>query len=152
MRVPPLGLATAALIATIPLGLSAQKPVLYEFDTLKTFRCDFTESEGRRTSAAGVTTAAKRETFSDLVIDSIDYGPGTARFIGNAGSETVAVINGSMTVSFVETTPSGNVNVLSIFKRTASIATYRAAYSRHSALTTGDLTISQSYGTCRGLL
>lgn len=40
--------------------------VLYEFATLKTFRCDFTESEGRRTSAQGVTSPATRETFSDL--------------------------------------------------------------------------------------
>jgi len=57
-----------------------------------------------------------------------------------------------MTVSFIETSLVGNVNMLSIFKETGSVATYKAAYSRHSALTTGDLTVSQSYGTCRGLL
>jgi hypothetical protein len=56
-----------------------------------------------------------------------------------------------MTVSFLPHTNMGNVYVLSIFKRTGSISTYKAAYSRHIALTTGELTISQSYGTCRGL-
>lgn len=125
---------------------------LYEFNTLKTFRCDFTESEGRRTSSQGVTSSATRETFSDLVIDNISYQRRDARFIGNAGSETVRVFDGEMTVSFLEQTQTGNVNILSIFKKTASIDRYKAAYSRHSALTTGDLTISQSYGTCRGLL
>ena len=97
-------------------AVSAQgQTVLYEFDTLKTFRCDFTESEGRRTSAQGATTPAKREVFADLVVDNVDYARNSARFIGNAGSETVAVINGRLTVSFIETTLVGNVNMLSIF-------------------------------------
>jgi len=147
-------LLVLALLAFDVRASAQTKPgPLYEFVALKTFRCDFTESEGRRTSAAGVTTRATRETFSDLVIDNVDYAKRTARFIGNAGSETVLVFDGPMTVSFLEEAPvGGNVNVLSIFKRTGSLATYRAVYSRHSALTTGDLTISQSYGTCRGLL
>jgi len=124
---------------------------LFEFDTLKTFRCDFTESEGRRTNAQGVTTSATRETINDLVIDNVDYQRRTARLIGNSGSETVQVLSGEMTVSFLEQTQTGNVTMLSIFKRTGSIDRYKAVYSRHIALTTGDLTISQSYGTCRGL-
>jgi hypothetical protein len=41
---------------------------------------------------------------------------------------------------------------LSIVKDSGSLDRYNAVYSRHSALTTGDLTLSQSYGTCRGLL
>ena len=135
--------------ATAPRQRAA---TLYEFNTLKTFRCDFTESEGRRTTAQGVTSSATRETFNDLVIDSVDYQRRTARFIGNAGSETVQVFDGEMIVSFLEQTQTGNVNMLSIFKKTGSIDRYRAAYARHSALTTGDLTISQSYGTCRGLI
>jgi hypothetical protein len=85
-------------------------------------------------------------------VDNVDYQKRTARFIGNAGSDTVLCSMGVMTVSFLEHTQSGNVNVLSIFKATGSIDRYKAAYSRHSALTTGDLTVSQSYGTCRGLL
>jgi hypothetical protein len=141
------GLALFVLLAP---PFQQAKP-LHEFSALKTFRCDFTESEGRRTTAQGVTTHAKRETFSDLVVDNIDYAKRTARFIGNAGSETVQVIDGEMTTSFLEVTQTGNVNMLSIFKRTGSVITYRAAYSRHSAMTTGDLTISQSYGTCRAL-
>jgi len=146
------------VLAIVAFGASgfepaaAQRGAMFPFDAIKTFRCDFTESEGRRTTAAGVTTPAKQETFADLVIDSVDYQKRNARFIGNAGSETVSVINGDKTVSFIETTLSGNVNVLSIFKDTAKVNLYKAAFSRHSALTTGDLTISQSYGTCRALL
>jgi hypothetical protein len=144
------------LLAVFALGQGTAGPQLkpahlYEFQTLKTFRCDFTESEGRRTTAEGVTTSATRETFNDLVIDSVDYQNQRARFIGNYGSDTVQVFDGSMTVSFLERTQTGNVNVLSIFKRTGAVDRYRAVFSRHSALTTGDLTISQSYGSCRGL-
>ena len=145
-------IVTALVVVCAGSAAGQQKPRPFEFDSLKTFRCDFTESEGRRVSAKGETTPAKRETFSDLVIDNVDYARNTARFIGNAGSESVNVINGRMTASFIETSLVGNVNMLSIFKETGSLDRYKAAYSRHSALTTGDLTISQSYGTCRGLM
>jgi hypothetical protein len=139
-------------LSTFQSTPSSRGPFLYDFSALKMFRCDFTESEGRRTTARGVTSHATREIFSDLVIDNVNYTARTARFIGSAGSETVQVLDGVQTVSFLEITQTGNVNVLSIFKRVGSVATYRAAYSRHAALTTGELTISQSYGTCRGLL
>jgi hypothetical protein len=142
-------------VLTIFLALSttafAQGARLADFPQFKTFRCDFTESEGRRT-AAGVTTSANRETFSDLVVDDVDYSRNTARIIGNAGSDNVSVIDGRLLVTFIEVTLTGNVNILSIFKTTGSLISYRAVYSRHSALTTGDVTISQSYGSCRGLL
>jgi len=145
-------LAVAGLGSVWHEQASAQGTAMFPFDSVKTFRCDFSESEGRRTSAEGVTTPAKRETFSDLVIDNIDYQKRSARFIGNAGSETVAVIAGDKVVSFIEITLSGNVNLLSIFKDTAELNLYKAAFSRHLALMTGDLIISQSYGTCRALL
>lgn len=145
--------AVALLISVGQAGWAQSRSApLYDFKNLKTFRCDFTESEGRRTTADGVTTAATRETFNDLVVDNIDYRNRSARFIGSAGSETVLVFDGEMTVSFLEQTMTGNVNILSIFKRTGSVDRYRAVYSRHSALTTGDLTVSQSYGMCRGLI
>lgn len=133
-------------------GTRRAQSALHEFGTLKTFRCDFTESQGRRTSAAGVTSPAARETFGDLVIDNVDYQRGTARFIGNAGSETVQVLDGERIVSFLELSQTGNPNLLSIFKATGSLDRYKAVYSRHSALSTGDLTTSQSYGICRGML
>ena len=109
--------------ATAPRQRAA---TLYEFNTLKTFRCDFPESEGRRTTAQGVTSSATRETFNDLVIDSVDYQRRTARFIGNAGSETVQVFDGEMIVSFLEQTQTGNLNMLSIFKKTESINRYKS--------------------------
>jgi hypothetical protein len=94
----------AALLSGPRLGSAQQSGHLYDFATLQTFRCDFTESEGRRTTAAGVTSPAKGETFNDLVVDSVNYRQRTARFIGNAGSETVQVIDGNVTVSFLEVT------------------------------------------------
>jgi hypothetical protein len=101
MRILRCVVTTGLVVVCAGSALAQQKPRLYEFDTLKTFRCDFMESEGRRTTAKGETTPATRETFSDLVVDNVDYAKNTARFIGNAGSETVGVIDGRMTVSFM---------------------------------------------------
>jgi hypothetical protein len=42
----------AALLSGPRLGSAQQSGHLYDFATLQTFRCDFTESEGRRTTAA----------------------------------------------------------------------------------------------------
>ncbi len=86
------------------------------------------------------------------MIDNLNYQRGTARFIGNAGSETMQVLDGERIVSFLEVSQTGNPNLLSIFKGTGSLDHYKAVYSRHSAFSTGDLTTSQSYGICRGLL
>jgi hypothetical protein len=136
----------AAVQATLP-----KLPIVADFNTVKTFRCDFTESEGHRTTAEGVTSPAKRGIYSGLAVNHVDYKTGTARFISNSGGETVQVLDGDQTISFLGMNK-GNVTVLSIFKRLGSISTYRAAYSRHLQLTTGEVTISQSYGLCRGLI
>ena len=87
-------LAVIMWIAGTSLGAQSRAQHFQDFNTIKTFRCDFTESERRRTSAEGVTTPARRETFSDLVVDNVDYQQRQARLIHNAGSETVAVFNG----------------------------------------------------------
>ena len=137
------------------LVAAAQSPVysqVSDFGTVETFRCDFTESEGRRTNPSGVSSSADAETFDDLVVDGVDYEQATARFVGNAGSETVILIDGDRLVSFLERTGTGNVNILSIVKTAVGLQNYRAVYSRHTAFTTGDVTFSQSYGTCRGLI
>ena len=82
----------------------------------------------------------------------MDYEHLTARFIGNAGSNPVVVFDGSMTVSFLEQMMNGNVNLLTVFKSAQRLNTYRAVYSIHAAFTTGNLAMTQSYGTCRALL
>ena len=140
------------LAVVFGLMLAPGEP-LEPWHLIRTFRCDFTESEGRRTSPEGITTPAKREVFADFLIDSVDYEQRSARFVAS-GSSTVLVFDGPTTVSFLEqATIGGNVNMLSIFKRTVTRGDiYKAVFSRHSVLTTGDLTVSQSYGTCRALL
>ena len=147
-----IALAAVAIALVAAGGSGHQRASSPEFANIKTFRCDFTESEGRRTTANGGTVPAKRETFNDLVVDNVDYQRRTARFIGNAGSETVQVLDGDLIVSFLETSMTGNPALLSILKRTGSLSQYKAVYSRHMALTTGDVALSQSYGICRGLL
>src|SRR5688500_3858208 len=86
---------------------SVQAMELQQFSEIKTLRCELTETEGRRIDPKGDSSMAKRETFSDLVIDNVNYRASTARFIGNAGSETVTVMNGERLVTFLETTMSG---------------------------------------------
>ena len=116
-------IASTVALAALLVGYAGQtqRPgdARSEFDLLETFRCDFTESEGRRTTAEGVSTEAAQVVFSDLVVDSIDYQKRSARFVGNAGSSTMMVLDGATTASFIEEAPiGGNVNILSIFKRT----------------------------------
>ena len=62
------------------------------------------------------------------------------------------VLNGDLIVSFLEISTTGNPVLLSILKQTGSLDRYKAVYSRHIALTTGEVVLSQSYGTCRGLI
>ena len=136
------------IVMVVLQGEGAKVPFDHE-----SFRCAFTESRGKRVDPKGASSEATKEIFDDLVIDAVDTKRRRARFIGNAGSSTLMVLDGPTAISFLEEAPiGGNVNVLTIVKATRQSNVYAAVYSRHSAFTTGHVTMSQSYGTCRGLM
>ena len=144
-----------ALTAAVAAQAPQRRPAA--FNSLKAFRCNFTESEGRRIAGDGAATPARQEIFNDLRIDRVDYANKTARRMDNAPfaeqfpeNLMLQLFDSDVIVTFLEATTAGNINVLSIFKMARSGNGYRAVYSRHWAYAVGGITMSQSYGTCSG--
>lgn len=72
----------------------------------------------------------------------VDASTKKAYLIGSAGSSEVSLVPNTNGLTFVETTPSGNVMVTAITSKGASV------HSRGSIIL-GDLVPSQYYGTCQ---
>lgn len=85
-----------------------------------------------------------------LIFRDIDMAAGTATVVGNANPDGVqtTAIEGINSFSFVETTPSGNVNSTSVFPADGSVIA-PAVTSRHVAIPGGVPVISQLFGSCR---
>lgn len=85
-----------------------------------------------------------------LIFRDVDMASGVATVVGNASPEgvQVAAIEGANSFSFVETTPSGNVNTTSVFPN-GSTDVAVAVTSRHIAIPGGVPVISQLFGSCR---
>ena len=94
----------------------------------------------------------KSEKLPDLVFDSIDTGEGTARMLGNAGAETVQVLEGDYVFNFVEITPVGNLSITTVYKLNSdpSDNALRAVHSRHVTVS-GKGKPSQYAGRCHTL-
>ena len=84
-------------------------------------------------------------------IDSINREKKTARIIGNVGASDVSMIPGMYALNFIEITPPGGLNLLTIDREPLERdGFFRAVYSRHSALSplfSGTWIVSQYYGT-----
>jgi hypothetical protein len=97
----------------------------------------------------------KEGTFSDppnsLVFDNIDLTEGTARLAGNIGASDVTTSASESGLWFIERTPSGNFNLVTVFTTSTMAPEYPAVMSRHVVIG-GEPLPSQYYGTCRELL
>lgn len=81
-------------------------------------------------------------------IDGIDTSKDTARIIGNAGAEVLTTVSTRESIHFLETTPSGNLNITTVFDARTKDGRYKAVHSRHMTMMGGPLP-SQAYGFCR---
>lgn len=79
-------------------------------------------------------------------IDGIDHAKGAARIVGNAGSDDLVALDGKSSVSFVETTPAGAINLTTVYAWADKAGRYKAVHSRHTAV--GGPSPSQNYGFC----
>jgi hypothetical protein len=70
--------------------------------------------------------------------------------IGIAGGDNATVLDGTLAVSFVETTPFGGIVVTTIDKRAISLNRFTAAMAKQLPLTLGGFHSTQYYGACRG--
>lgn len=80
-------------------------------------------------------------------IDAIDYQKTSARIIGNAGADDLVVLRGDSSVSFVERTPSGAVNLTTVFGWRDQAGRFKSVHSRHTAI--AGPSPSQNYGYCQ---
>ena len=85
-----------------------------------------------------------------FVIASINVEAGTAQIVGNAGASDVVLSLGADNMSFVESTPVGNLNITTVYTGTAADGRFLAVHSRHVGHGT-DPMLSQMYGLCEGL-
>jgi hypothetical protein len=132
------------------LTIAKPNPRFHEY---KTFRCTYTESEGRdyeRTPPRNL----HGESYPEVIFDNIDYTKRSARLIGNVGSSDVGLVDGQLALTFIEISDTGNVIINTIFKSNKSEfdQAFRIATSRHIARPLGGDTVGQFYGTCRALI
>ena len=112
------------------------------------FRCKF--SHGQVTNFDNGRPVTERDTgMGEFVLDQINTKDATARLIGNAGTETLRVLDGGDLVHLVEVTGAGNMNITTIYNfRDKNKGTLPAVHSRHIGLL-GDPMPSQYVGLCQ---
>ena len=115
---------------------------------LKSLKCEFpTSASNDWQKDAPVPIVKKGQKFA-FHIDGIDTSKGTARIIGNAGAEDLTAVSTQESIHFLETTPSGNLNITTVFDAHTKEGSYKAVHSRHVTMMGGPLP-SQAYGFCR---
>lgn len=132
----------------LPVALLAQQPPEQTLSSTRSWRCDFPSIAISVWEGEKVRTEIKQQEFSGH-IDNVDIVRGTARLIGNVGAADLTVIGGAGVLHFLELTPSGNLNVTTIFARRAASGGLRAVHSRHVLLPVSGPLPSQAVGTCR---
>lgn len=140
-------------VAPLLLGFVASNAASQDLARLrstKTFRCVFTVTAhvNMDTDVPRVKTSA--DGF-ELIFDQVDLKKGTARLIGNAGSEDVTVFSGSESITFIERTGTGNLQVTAIYMAQERDRRFKAVHSRHTAILGGIPIASQMYGACLAL-
>jgi hypothetical protein len=153
----PTWIEEAMPIAVLLLTLLSQAPpfrefvIQFEFERVRTFRCQLGDGEGRLYTSDRTENRRGDKVIGEGVIDQVNDSERVARVVGVAGGDPAAILDGSMAASFFQTTPFGGVTITTVFKAPIQPSVYRAAMTRHLPLATGDVNVTQLYGTCRGL-
>ena len=88
--------------------------------------------------------------FPPLIFDAIDLKKRTARMVGNQGATDVTAIFTLTGITFIEQTPSGNLNFTTVFfSCVEGTENYIAVHSRHMNLVVTKPLPSQTYGICK---
>jgi hypothetical protein len=121
------------------------------FGQSQSFRFNF--SEGINTNFdSGRPSTKKSNDIGELVFDQLDPKKGTGRIVGNAGAGDVVVYNGNNSIHILEPTPSGNMNITTIFNPTKnSSGNFPVVHSRHINLPGSGPLPSQYVGLCKSL-
>jgi len=107
-------------------------------------RCNF--SDGLVTNFDSGNPKSKGDaSMPELVFDQI----GSARLIGNAGTETVQALKGQDSIHLLEKTMSGNLNITTIFLKTKNNL-LPVVTSRHQSIIDAPF-VSHYVGLCKAL-
>lgn len=145
-------LATSAFVLATALGISAVQlfPSTEDIKQLRATRslkCEFPWFSSADWDGDEPTLKTAQQKDFSFVIDGIDYRKGTARLIGNAGSQDLRAVIGDGSVSFVEQVTVGSLNLTTVFAWRGDAGRFKAVHSRHTAI--GGPTPSQNYGYCQ---
>ena len=135
------------LLLVIPAKGSTQQAPAAPLRGARSLKCSFPETASLNWKSSDAKPELRQQEFS-FVIDGIDHKAHKARLIGNLAAVDLDIIDGANAVTFLEVTPSGNVNITSVFAdRAAGPRTFKAVHSRH-IFTIGGPLPSQAYGSC----
>ncbi|BDW12062.1 hypothetical protein PSHI8_21460 [Polynucleobacter sp. SHI8] len=120
------------------------------YSQTQSFRCIF--NNGIVTNwDTGKPISKNNNSMPEIIFDQIDIQKGKGRFIGNLGSEDVQVLKGEQSFHIFERTPSGNLNITTIFYPTQKFSDmFPVVHSRHINLVSGPFP-SQYVGLCKKL-
>ena len=120
------------------------------FGQSQSFRCNF--SDGFSTNwDSGKASSVRGGKMAEMVFDQLDTKNGTGRMIGNAGVENVQVIRGDGSIHILERTPTGNLNITTIFGPIQKNPNeFPVVHSRHINIMGGPFP-SQYVGLCKKL-
>ena len=113
-------------------------------------RCNF--SDGMVTNFDNGNAKSKsNSSMPELIFDQIDIKKGTARLIGNAGTETIQALQGQDSIHLLEQTMTGNLNLTTVFLKTKNKNNLLPVVtSRHQSIVDAPL-VSQYVGLCKVL-
>lgn len=134
-----------ALVVMLSSYAFAEEPSL---STIKSLKCEFPTSATTDWQKDSPEPKVQRKQNFAFHLDGIDASNGTARIIGNAGADDLTVVLTQESIHFLEATPSGNLNITTVFDALTKDGKYKAVHSRHVVMMGGPLP-SQAYGYCR---
>ncbi len=138
-------LAPSLMLLLAPAAL-AQSVQELPLTSVRSWKCEFPSLAVADWAQNEPTPTLEQQAFS-FHIDNVDVRAGNARMVGNAGSEDLFVLSRAGALHFLEITPTGNLNITTIFSAVAGAGTLKAVHSRHVLLF--HPLPSQAYGYCR---
>jgi hypothetical protein len=136
-----------ALLQCLAVTLVAQVPPEQQLRAARSLKCTFPTIASLDWKRDDATPRIQSQNF-EFIVDGIDHKARTARLVGNLGAVDLILVEGIKVTTFVETTPSGNVNLTTVFAEVMSDGRFKAVHSRHVYLIGGALP-SQAYGSCQ---
>jgi hypothetical protein len=136
--------AALLLVASQAIAQTADEAALV---SVKSLKCEFPSLVVNAWEKDHPMPQLEKQDFT-FHIDGIDLSQKKARMIGNAGSENLITVVGNGVLHFIERTPSGNLNITSVFAARSKMHKFKAVHSRHVFLIVRPLP-SQAYGYCQ---